>query len=214
LKEQFNSVCAYASTNPQSNTPNTSSKTQFDIQYDHSFGNGTFKIPAKSVAKKYNNDYVVITTPDNKKIWFHCPSKKFSNGSSDYVPEDKNATGLSTNLLSATYLCNKPQSSEPPSPSTTQLTDDQKLERALLCGYSSWDEYKTNDWACATQLDTVTIKPKKTQQVNRQKQFRTNTINYTKQIQQALGNQNATGQLSSTDIDSILAKLGGNTPQQ
>lgn len=102
----------------------------------------------------------------------------------------------------------------------TTLTDEQKLDRALLCGHGSWEEYKNSKWACAKQLDAVNVGPKKVTnqtvtgvggQTNRQQQSTNNTINYTKQIQQSLGSTNATGKITDTDIDSILTKLGGNT---
>lgn len=30
----------------------------------------------------------------------------------------------------------------------TELTDEQKLERAKNCGHNSWEEYKSSNWTC------------------------------------------------------------------
>ena len=187
MKKQILNILKVASSGQTIQTkPSTPkvAKTQFDIQYNHSFGNGAFKIPAKSVAKKYNNDYVLITTPDKKKIWFYCDTKTYSNGGA-YVPEDKNATGLSTNLLSATYLCNKPQASGPPPLDATSPPATDTLTPPVV----------------------DSTQKVKTQQVNRQKQFTQNTVAAINNVQKALGVPEPNGQLKNSDIDNIISKL-------
>ena len=80
-------------------------------------------------------------------------------------------------------------------PNTPQLTDSQKLDRAKKCGHNSWEEYKNSNWQCKGK--TV---------VNTKSKVDVTSIN--KQIQQYLGNQQPTGQITDADIDAILTKLG------
>ena len=107
----------------------------------------------------------------------------------------------------------KPKSTVSPStltqPATTGLTADQQLERALLCGHSSWEEYKNSKWACAKQLDAVTISAKKQQNqqlANTKQQFTQKTVAGINNVQKTLG-VSPTGQLTTKDIDTLLAKL-------
>ena len=173
------------------NTKPTVAKTQFDIKLNHSFGNGAFKVPATSVAKKFNNDYVVITTPDKKQIWFNCSTKTYSNGGA-YVPEDKNATGLSTNLLSATYLCNKPQvSGPPPLDATTPPPTDTQTPPVV-------DGTQTPPVVDGTQTQPVNA--------NKQQQFVQKTVAAINNVQKTMGNQQ-TGQFTTKDVDTLLTKL-------
>lgn len=101
------------------------------------------------------------------------------------------------------------KSPEVTQPATSGLTADQQLERALLCGHSSWEEYKNSKWACAKQLDAVTISSKKQQNqqlANTKQQFTQKTVAGINNVQKTLGVQQ-TGQLTTKDIDALLAKL-------
>ena len=94
-------------------------------------------------------------------------------------------------------------------PSTTPLTDEQKLSKAQSCGHNSWDEYKNSKWACYKQLDTAKINKVKNKNVvkpNIQQQFTQNTIASVNNVQKSLG-VTPTGQLTTKDIDSLLTKL-------
>jgi hypothetical protein len=173
--------------------PGTVAKTQFDVKYNHSFGNGAFKVPAKSVGKLFkdeagtvNKDFVVLTTPDNKKVYFNCTSKTFSNGGT-YVPEDNNETAFANSLLAASFLCNKPQVTVPPpvDGTTPPATDATKTD--------------------ATKTDATNTQKSQTKQVNSQ-QFKQRTVTAINNVQKTLGVPQ-TGQLKNSDIDSLLTKL-------
>jgi len=85
-----------------------------------------------------------------------------------------------------------------PTGTKTQLTDEQKLEKAKNCGHASWEEYKTSNWACNGKQQQPSGNPSSGNQVS--------ALN--KQIQQLLGNQSPTGKITDAEIDSILTKLG------
>ena len=167
--------------------PTKKAQTQLDIKYNHSFANGTFKITPGSIAKKFDNDNIFITTPDKKTIWFKCSTSKFSNNG-PYVPEDNKQTELANKLLSSSFLCNKAKAFGPPP------VDGQTPP---VGGQTPPVGTKTQSKGSSS--------PK-------QKRYSNNTINYTKQVQQSLGNTTPTGKINDTDIDAILAKLAGNTP--
>ena len=174
--------------------PGTVAKTKYDVLYDHSFGDGAFKVPAKSVGELFkdaagtvNKDFVVLTTPDNKKVYFNCTAKKFSNGGA-YVPEDNNETAFANTLLTTSFLCNKPQVTVPPPVDGTTPPVDGTTPPA-------------------TNTDATNTQQSQTQQVNRQKQFVQNTLAAINQVQTALGVTQPNGQLKISDIDNIISKL-------
>ena len=177
--------------------PKKAAQTEIKFGFDHSFGNGAFKTPKNSVAKIFkdeagtvNQDFVEITTPDNKKVYFNCTSKTFSNGVGKYVPEDNNGT-LANTLLTTSFLCNKKQLTVPP--------PVDGITPPPVDGI-------TPPATDATKTDATNSQQSQTQQVNRQNQFVQRTVTAINNVQKTLG-VNPTGQLKNSDIDNLLTKL-------
>jgi hypothetical protein len=215
---QLDSAVANLPNQPLPKKPSKVSKytTQKWNQFEGGFG-FTYGLPKGTVfsATKDPNIVTAINANVFKKVsgpgkeWeqkrqrvsFYCNKGKF------YVESSSNFNLVNKNLATAlvTYVCGyKPtgetQPTTPPVKDNTQLNDSQKLERAKKCGHASWDEYKKSNWSCSAGVNQS--KGTQTTQTNSQ------LITLNKQIQQSLGNQKPTGQITDAEIDSILVKLG------
>ena len=154
------------------------------------FGNvisGVGKTPgARSSNKTYQGN-----------VTYGCSTGKYTvNMRTDLMFYDKTLSPMLQKMCKAKTTEKQPATQTPNTqPNTPQLTDSQKLDRAKKCGHNSWEEYKNSNWQCKGK--TV---------VNTKSKVDVTSIN--KQIQQYLGNQQPTGQITDADIDAILTKLG------
>lgn len=130
-------------------------------------------------------------------VTYGCSTGKYTvNMRTDIMFYDKTLSPMLQKMCKAKTTEKKPATQTPNTqPNTPQLTDSQKLDRAKKCGHNSWEEYKNSNWQCKGK--TV---------VNTKSKVDVTSIN--KQIQQYLGNQQPTGQITDADIDAILTKLG------
>lgn len=171
-------------------------------------------LPNGTIFSKTKDPNILITNQDkfyhhlgNKlaqgQITYNCTTGKFkvpSNSSKDYNELDKN--GVETKYLKP--FCPKvlQQNTQTKKP----LTPKEQLERAKKCGYSTWEEYKKGKngqpWFCSNtnKIDSSQVTTFTPQQM-------TDTI---KQVQQSVGIQNPTGQITDADVDALIAKLSEN----
>ena len=141
---------------------------------------------------------------DTTRISFFCGKGKFyiQNETTEFYNET-----LGKALVK--YVCGyTPQEKkQPEKPKTNQLTDDQKLEKATNCGHSTWDAYQKSGWKCPGVKNNQNVYSGGGGE-NTPSSSGTNVSDINTQIQQLLGNQSPTGQITDADIDLILTKLG------
>ncbi len=164
------------------------------VTKDHKFG--SIFIPAKSTFNKFNNQFVVITTPKGNKVWYDCDSQTYSTGG-EYIKGD----GALEFLLNKDVKgCNKntPPNSKFVGPPKTNA--ERKAEEEKKAEEQRQAEEQKKAEELKLQPDEFSkLTPK-------QQQFYTNTTNYINQVQKELG-LTETGKLTNGDIDTLITKL-------